>query len=68
MFQAGASTFAYPVQGWGYSEVGEVVEVADDGLDWSVGQVVYRIWGHRSEAVVPVGGCVAPRRRRRGVD
>ncbi len=43
MFQARAPTFAYPVQGWGHSEVGEVVEVADDVADWSVGQVVYRI-------------------------
>ena len=58
LFQPGAPTFEYPVEGWGYSEVGEVVEVAP-GLDtdrsgWSVGQVVYGIWGHRSEAVVPV--------------
>lgn len=54
MFLAGAPTFDYPVQGWGYSEVGEVVEVADDVTDWSVGQVVHGIWGHRSDAVVPV--------------
>lgn len=54
MFQAGAPTFVYPVAGWGYSEVGEIVEVADDVSDWSVGQVVYGIWGHRSDAVVPV--------------
>jgi len=63
MFQAGAPTFAYPVEGWGYSEVGEIVEVADDVRDWSVGQVVYGIWGHRSDAVVPVvrlRGTLAP--------
>ena len=30
LFVDGAPTFAYPVEGWGYSEVGEVVEVADD--------------------------------------
>ena len=30
LFVDGEPTFAYPVQGWGYSEVGEVVEVADD--------------------------------------
>ena len=29
LFVEGAPTFAYPVEGWGYSEVGEVVEVAD---------------------------------------
>ena len=29
LFVDGTPTFAYPVEGWGYSEVGEVVEVAD---------------------------------------
>jgi 2-desacetyl-2-hydroxyethyl bacteriochlorophyllide A dehydrogenase len=52
LFLPGTPTFAYPVSGWGYSEVGEVVEVAD-GVDApSVGQVVFGIWGHRSDAVV----------------
>ena len=64
LFLPGTPTFAYPVEGWGYSEVGEVVEVAPDAADrWSVGQVVYGIWGHRSEAVVPVErlrGTLAP--------
>ncbi|QIG44883.1 zinc-binding alcohol dehydrogenase [Nocardioides anomalus] len=53
LFVDGAPTFSYPVEGWGYSEVGEVVEVAD-GVDApAVGEVVHGIWGHRSEAVVP---------------
>ena len=30
LFIEGEPTFGYPVNGWGYSEVGEVVEVADD--------------------------------------
>ena len=52
LFRSGTPTFDYPVSGWGYSEVGEVVEVAD-GVDApSVGQVVFGIWGHRSDAVV----------------
>jgi 2-desacetyl-2-hydroxyethyl bacteriochlorophyllide A dehydrogenase len=52
LFLPGTPTFPYPVSGWGYSEVGEVVEVAD-GVDApSVGQVVFGIWGHRSDAVV----------------
>jgi threonine dehydrogenase-like Zn-dependent dehydrogenase len=46
-------TFSYPVEGWGYSEVGEVVEVADGVTAPAVGDVVHGIWGHRSEAVVP---------------
>jgi 2-desacetyl-2-hydroxyethyl bacteriochlorophyllide A dehydrogenase len=57
LFTSGGRSFDYPVTGWGYSEVGEVVECADDvdgtvpGL--RVGDVVYGIWGHRSEAVLP---------------
>jgi 2-desacetyl-2-hydroxyethyl bacteriochlorophyllide A dehydrogenase len=53
VFRAGTPTFAYPLVGWGYSEVGEVVEVADDVEGLAPGQVVHGIWGHRSEAVVP---------------
>jgi 2-desacetyl-2-hydroxyethyl bacteriochlorophyllide A dehydrogenase len=52
LFVPGAPTFAYPVEGWGYSEVGEVVETADVDSP-RVGDVVHGIWGHRSEAVVP---------------
>lgn len=57
LFVDGDPTFAYPIQGWGYSEVGEVVEVADDVADWGggpvIGDVVHGIWGHRSDAVLP---------------
>ncbi len=55
LFTAGGQSFAYPVTGWGYSEVGEVVELADDaeGLGLRVGDVVHGVWGHRSEAVLP---------------
>ncbi|MFB4349920.1 zinc-binding alcohol dehydrogenase [Microbacterium sp. CR_7] len=63
LFVPGEPTFAYPVAGWGYSEVGEVVEVADDVTDVRIGDVVHGIWGHRSEAVVPaaqVAGRVVP--------
>jgi 2-desacetyl-2-hydroxyethyl bacteriochlorophyllide A dehydrogenase len=53
LFVEGDPSFSYPVEGWGYSEVGQVVEVAD-GVDApAVGDVVHGIWGHRSEAVVP---------------
>ncbi len=52
LFTAGPPSFAYPVAGWGYSEVGEVVEAADDVTAPAVGDVVYGIWGHRSDAVV----------------
>jgi threonine dehydrogenase-like Zn-dependent dehydrogenase len=43
----------YPLEGWGYSEVGEVVEVGP-GSDAALrpGDVVWGIWGHRSETVM----------------
>ncbi|MGA4990928.1 zinc-dependent alcohol dehydrogenase [Nonomuraea bangladeshensis] len=47
------STHAYPLSGWGYQEVGEVVEAAPDVADPPVGSLVWGIWGHRAEAVVP---------------
>lgn len=55
LFVPGSPTFAYPVAGWGYSEVGRVVERAPDAGDSppAVGDVVYGMWGHRSDAVVP---------------
>jgi 2-desacetyl-2-hydroxyethyl bacteriochlorophyllide A dehydrogenase len=52
LFVDGDPSFAYPVAGWGYSEVGEVVEAADGVTEPHVGEVVYGIWGHRSDAVV----------------
>jgi threonine dehydrogenase-like Zn-dependent dehydrogenase len=53
LFRPGEPSFAYPVQGWGYSEVGQVVEVADDVTTLSAGDLVHGIWGHRSDAVLP---------------
>jgi hypothetical protein len=53
LFIEGEPTFGYPVDGWGYSEVGQILEVADDVVSPAVGDVVHGIWGHRSEAVLP---------------
>src|SRR3954466_3391056 len=53
LFVEGAPSFAYRVQGWGYSEVGEVVEVAEGVPRPAVGDVVHGVWGHRSETVLP---------------
>ncbi|WP_327093265.1 zinc-binding dehydrogenase [Nonomuraea sp. NBC_01738] len=47
------STHAYPLAGWGYQEVGEVIETAPDVTQPSAGSLVWGIWGHRREAVVP---------------
>jgi 2-desacetyl-2-hydroxyethyl bacteriochlorophyllide A dehydrogenase len=57
LFRDTEAGISYPVAGWGYSEVGEVVEVAPDvagrpGLP-APGDLAWGIWGHRSEAVVP---------------
>ena len=59
VFRRGAQSVCYPIGGWGYSEVGEVVEVADverrgDAVSRGVaaGDLVWGIWGHCSEAVL----------------
>lgn len=57
LFVDDTSGLTYPVAGLGYSEVGEVVEVAPDVADDPtvppVGAQVWGIWGHRGEAVLP---------------
>ncbi|GAA1894595.1 zinc-binding dehydrogenase [Asanoa iriomotensis] len=52
LFVDGAVSREYPLTGWGYEEVGEVVEIGDavDGV--SVGDRIWGTWGHRSETVV----------------
>ncbi|CAI9403525.1 zinc-dependent alcohol dehydrogenase [Nocardioides sp. T2.26MG-1] len=67
LFRAGSPTFAYPVAGWGYSEMGEVVEVGTDVTSVSPGDLVHGIWGHRSEAVIPAAA-VADRTLSRAAD
>lgn len=39
---------SYPIDGLGYEEVGQVVEVGSSVSTVSVGDVVYGAWGHRS--------------------
>src|SRR4051812_10185571 len=67
LFVDDTSSLTYPVAGLGYSEVGEVVEVAPDVAEDPtvppVGAQVWGIWGHRGEAVLPAGklrGCTLP--------
>ena len=57
----------YPVEGWGYEEVGEVAEVGPEVSMVAVGDVVYGTWGHRSTQVVDEGWA-AERRVPPGVD
>jgi 2-desacetyl-2-hydroxyethyl bacteriochlorophyllide A dehydrogenase len=58
IFHDGTPSFTYPVAGWGYSETGEVVEVGPQVRGLAVGDLVYGIWGHRSEAVRPAHALV----------
>lgn len=48
----GAPHFAYPLIGWGYEEVGEVLAVGSAVSDIAIGQRIYGAWGHRSHAVL----------------
>jgi 2-desacetyl-2-hydroxyethyl bacteriochlorophyllide A dehydrogenase len=57
IFRDGSAGIEYPVAGWGYSEVGEVTEISAElagtpGLP-ALGDLVWGIWGHRSEGIVP---------------
>ena len=53
LFAAGGSGAGYPVTGFGYSEVGEIVEIGPDVTGFEPGQRVWGIWGHRSDGVLP---------------
>jgi 2-desacetyl-2-hydroxyethyl bacteriochlorophyllide A dehydrogenase len=48
----------YPLDGWGYSEVGEVTEISPDGELASdaprAGDLVWGIWGHRTEGILSI--------------
>jgi 2-desacetyl-2-hydroxyethyl bacteriochlorophyllide A dehydrogenase len=57
LFVDGDATLAYPLDGWGYEEVGEIVEVGAKVAGLKVGDRVWGTWGHRSETVL--GGEVA---------
>lgn len=51
LFVAGEPTHTYPLDGWGYEEVGRVTEVGYDVDPALVGALVWGTWGHRSSAV-----------------
>lgn len=46
------SALSYPVSGWGYEEVGEVIELGSEVRAISIGDIVYGTWGHRTHHVV----------------
>lgn len=51
LFVDGSTSFEYPVNGWGYEEVGEVTEVGSGVGSVSVGDVIWGTWGHRTETI-----------------
>jgi threonine dehydrogenase-like Zn-dependent dehydrogenase len=53
MFMSDEASFSYPIDGWGYEEVGRVAEIGTDVQDVQVGDVIYGTWGHRSTLTVP---------------
>ncbi len=52
LFVQGETSLEYPVEGWGYEEVGQVAEVGVGVTKVETGEVVYGTWGHRSTKVV----------------
>jgi 2-desacetyl-2-hydroxyethyl bacteriochlorophyllide A dehydrogenase len=42
----------YPLSGWGYEEVGRVVEIGAQVTKLKVGDIVYGTWGHRTNHVI----------------
>jgi threonine dehydrogenase-like Zn-dependent dehydrogenase len=53
LFVDGSTTFEFPVDGWGYEEVGEVAEVGPEVTAVTVGDRVWGTWGHRTGTVQP---------------
>lgn len=45
-------SLTYPVSGWGYEEVGEVIELGSEVEGISTGDVIYGTWGHRTRHIV----------------
>jgi 2-desacetyl-2-hydroxyethyl bacteriochlorophyllide A dehydrogenase len=67
LFVPGEVSLTYPVEGWGYEEVGRVVEVSAGGDGVEEGHVVWGAWGHRSTFVMGQAEAAA-RQLRDGVD
>lgn len=52
LFRDGSTSFEYPLDGWGYEEVGEIIEVGAEAMGVRVGDRVWGHWGHRSETIL----------------
>jgi threonine dehydrogenase-like Zn-dependent dehydrogenase len=67
LFLDGEVSLRYPIDRWGYEEVGEVAEVGPEVDGVRIGEIVWGTWGHRSTAVVGEEWA-AQRQLPRGVD
>ena len=54
LFVPGNSTHSYPLDAWGYEEVGTITGVGDGVDSGLVGRLVWGTWGHRSSVVRPM--------------
>jgi len=45
-------TLTYPLSGWGYEEVGKVIELGSEVQDVSIGDIIFGTWGHRTHHIV----------------
>jgi len=52
LFVDGGADVSFPLSGFGYEEVGEIVEVAPGVAQPVVGDLVWGTWGHRTTAVL----------------
>ncbi len=59
LFVPGEHTRAYPLDAWGYEEVGRITEVGAGVPDGLLGRLVWGAWGHRSQAVRPADHAAA---------
>jgi threonine dehydrogenase-like Zn-dependent dehydrogenase len=53
LFVEGGRSIDYPIDGWGYEEVGRVAGVGARVTGVGKGQVIYGTWGHRSTNRAP---------------
>lgn len=50
--EAETSSNQYPISGWGYEEVGEVVELGSEVAGVKTGDIIYGTWGHRTHHIM----------------
>jgi 2-desacetyl-2-hydroxyethyl bacteriochlorophyllide A dehydrogenase len=53
LFESAPDKAAFPLEGWGYEQAGQVVAVGTDVTQVAVGDRVWGSWGHRRFATLP---------------